>query len=51
MIDAERAQDRRVEIVDVYRIFDDVVAEVVGLAVDEASLIPPPASQTLKLPP
>src|SRR5688572_8888448 len=38
VIDAERAQNRRVEIVDVYRIFDDVVAEVVGLAVDEASL-------------
>src|SRR5262245_62611164 len=33
MIDAEQVQDRRLQIVDVDRIADDVVAEVVGLAV------------------
>ena len=38
VIDAERAQDRRVEIVDMDRILHDVVAEVVGLAVRDAAL-------------
>lgn len=34
MIEAERLQHGRVEVVDVYWILDDVVREVVGLAVD-----------------
>jgi hypothetical protein len=38
VIEAEQVQDRGVEVVDVDRVFDDVVAEIVGLAVDRASL-------------
>ena len=37
VIDAEAVQDRGVHVVDVDRIFDDVVAEVVGLAVGDAA--------------
>ena len=36
VIDAEAIQDRCVQVVDVNRIFDDVVAEVVGLAVNDS---------------
>ena len=36
VIDAEAVQDRRVQIVDVDRILDDVVAVIVGLAVSQA---------------
>ena len=36
VIDAQGAEDRRVEIVHVDGVADDVVAEVVGLAVSEA---------------
>ena len=38
VIDAEDVHDRRVQIVDVHRIADDVVAEVVGLTVRVAGL-------------
>src|SRR5665213_4181381 len=38
MVDAEAVQDRGVERVDVDRILHDVVAEVVGLAIDHARL-------------
>ena len=38
MIDAERVQDRRLQIVDGHRIGHDVVAEVVGLAQHDAAL-------------
>jgi hypothetical protein len=30
MVDAEDAQQCRIEVVDMYRVFDDVVAELVG---------------------
>ena len=33
MIDAHRVQDGGVKIVDMHRIFDDVIAEVIGFAV------------------
>ena len=36
VVDAQAVQDRGVEVVDVDRVLDDVVAEVVGLAVDDA---------------
>ena len=38
MVDAQAVQDRGVQVVDVDRVLDDVVAEVVGLAVDDARL-------------
>jgi N-sulfoglucosamine sulfohydrolase len=38
VVDAEQVQQRRVEVVHVHRVRDDVVAEVVGLAVDEPGL-------------
>ena len=34
VVDAQAVQDRGVQVVDVDRVLDDVVAEVVGLAVD-----------------
>src|SRR5262245_26198369 len=34
VVEAEQVQNRRVEVANVDRVFDDVVAEVVGLAVD-----------------
>ena len=40
VVDAEAVQDRRVHVVDVDRIFDDVVTEVVGLTVHDAWLDP-----------
>ena len=36
VVDAQAVQDRGVQVVDVDRVLDDVVAEVVGLAVDDA---------------
>ena len=36
VVDAQAVQDRGVEVVDVRRVLGDVVAEVVGLAVDHA---------------
>jgi hypothetical protein len=36
------------KVADVDRILDDVVAEVVGLAVDGAALVPPPAIHMVK---
>ena len=38
VVDAQAVQDRGVQVVDVDRVLDDVVAEVVGLAVDDARL-------------
>ena len=38
VVDAEQVQHRGVEVADVDRVLDDVVAEVVGLAVDRAAL-------------
>ena len=40
VVDAQQVQDRRVEVADVERVLDDVVAEVVRLAVDRAPLRP-----------
>src|SRR5207249_6642269 len=40
-MDAELVQNRRLQIAHVYRIPDDVVAELVGLAVHDAALDPP----------
>ena len=37
VVDAQAVQDRRVQVVDVDRVLDDVVAEIVGLAVDDAA--------------
>ena len=36
VVDAQAVQDRGVQVVDVDRVVDDVVAEVVGLAVGDA---------------
>src|SRR5262249_22333148 len=36
MVESEKLEDCRVEVVDVHRILDDVVREIVGLAVDRA---------------
>ena len=36
VVDAQAVEDRGVQVVDVDRVGDDVVAEVVGLAVDDA---------------
>ena len=33
VVDAQQVQQRRLEVVDVHRVADDVVAELVGLAV------------------
>ena len=41
MIDAQAVQDRGVEVVNVDGVLDDVVTEVVGLAVDDAGLDAP----------
>src|SRR5439155_15041640 len=38
VVDAEAVQNRCVEIVNVYRVFEDVVTELVGLAVTDARL-------------
>ncbi len=38
VVDAQAVQDRGVQVVDVDRVFRDVVAEVVGLAVGDAGL-------------
>ena len=38
VLDPQQVQDRGVEVVDLDRVLDDVVGEVVGLAVDEARL-------------
>ncbi len=38
VVDAQAVQDRRVHGVDMHRVFDDVVAEIVGLAVADAAL-------------
>ena len=38
VVDAKAVQDRRVQIVDMHGVFDDVVAEFVGFAVDDAGL-------------
>ena len=38
VVDAQAVEDRGVEVVDVDGVLDDVVAEVVGLAVDDAGL-------------
>ena len=38
VVDAQQVQDRGVQVVDVDRFFDDVVREVVGLAVGDARL-------------
>ena len=38
VVDAEQVQDRGLQIVDVDGVLDDVVAEVVGAAVDVAAL-------------
>src|SRR5262245_44942260 len=38
VIDAQALQDRGVKIVHVYRIFDDVVGEIVGFTVGDAAL-------------
>lgn len=37
MIDTKKVEQRCVEIVDVYRVFGDVVTELVGLPVDHAA--------------
>jgi len=37
VVDAHEVEDRGVEVVDVYGVFDDVVAEVVGLAMNDAA--------------
>src|SRR5437868_5006736 len=38
VVDAEAVEDGGIHVVDMNRVFDDVVAEVVGLAVDDAPL-------------
>ena len=38
MVDPQAVQDRGVQVVDMHRVLDDVVAEIVGLAVDDARL-------------
>ena len=40
VVDAEQVQHRRVQVVDVHRVLDDVEGEVVGLAVGRARLAP-----------
>lgn len=39
-VDAHPVEDRRVQVADVDGVFDDVVAEVVGLAVTDSALDP-----------
>ena len=48
VIQAEAVQDRRVEVVDVNRILDDVVAVIVGRTVGDPRLDPAPAIQSEK---
>lgn len=48
VVDAQTVQDRRLQIVDVDRILDDVVGQVVGLPNDGPPRIPPPASHIVK---
>ena len=38
VVDAQKAKHRRMEVVDVYGIFHDVVGEIIGFAVDRAAL-------------
>ena len=45
VVDPEAVHDSCVQIVDVHRVLDDVVAEVVGFAVVIPGLMPPPAIQ------
>ncbi len=40
VVDTQTVEDRGVQVVNVYRVGDDVVAEIVGLAVDDAGLDP-----------
>ena len=47
-VEAELVQHRGVDVGDVVAILDGVEAELVGCAVDDAPLIPPPAIQTEK---
>ena len=48
VVDAEAVQDRRVEVVDVHRVVDDVVGVVVGLPMLMPGLMPPPAIHIVK---
>ena len=38
VVEAQQVQDGGVEVADVHRVLDDVVAEIVGLAVDRPAL-------------
>ena len=48
VVDAQLMQNRTVEVTDVDRVFNDVVAEVVALAVNNSALYAPPAIQIVK---
>ena len=48
MVDPEAIENRRLQIVDMNRIFHDVIAIIVGFAEGDAGLIPPPAIHTVK---
>ena len=48
MIDAQAVQYGGVEVTGDYRILDDIVGEVVGLAVGDSALDSPPANHILK---
>ena len=48
VINAQAMHDRGVKIVDVDRILGDVVTELVGFAVRDPPLMPPPTIQTVK---
>jgi hypothetical protein len=48
VIDAEAMQDGRLQIMDVYRILDDVVGVIVGFPDETPGFMPRPAIQTVK---
>ena len=49
VVDTQALQDRGVQVADMNRILDDIVAEIVGGAVEMIpGLIPPPAIQMVK---
>ena len=48
VVDPQEVEDGGVQVVDVDRVLDDVVGEVVGLAVGDPRLMPPPAIQMVK---
>src|SRR5437868_1939197 len=41
MLDSEQVEHRRVQVMDAHRIADNIVAEIVGLAIDQPGFDPP----------